>query len=77
MKTEDAIDGEIRFTANCGGLDRFVFIPDPHVTDDAGYDVSRAEAIDYIRANLDRYRAEAEAQHGSDDPVKIVILKRG
>lgn len=76
MKTVDAVDGEIRFTAHWGGLDRYVFIPDPYVSDDAGHSVTREEAIAYVREHLERYRAEARVQHGDDDPVKIVILSR-
>lgn len=77
MNTVDAVDGEIRFTAHWGGLDRYVFIPDPYVSNDAGKPVSRNEAIAYVIKHLERYRAEAQAQHGDDDPVKIVILSRG
>jgi hypothetical protein len=76
MKTVDAVDGEIRFTAHWGGLDRYVFIPGLYVSDDAGHAISRSEAVEYVRAHLERYRAEAREQHGDDDPVKIVILKR-
>lgn len=75
MKTVDAVDGEIRFTAHWGGQDRYVFIPDPYVSDDAGWSVSREEAIEYVRQHIARYTAEALAQHGND-PVKIVILNR-
>jgi hypothetical protein len=76
MKTVDASDNEIRFKANWGGRDRYVFIPDPYVSDDAGFVVSRDEAIAYVREHLARYTAEARAQHGDDDPVKIVVLAR-
>lgn len=76
MNTVDAVDGEIRFTAHWGGIDRYVFIPDPYVSNDAGYAVSRQEAIAYVRDNLERYKNEARAQHGDDDPAKIVILAR-
>ena len=76
MKTVDATDGEIRFTAHWSGQDRYVFIPDPYVSDDAGYAVSREEAIAYVREHLERYRREAHAQQGDDNPEKIVILKR-
>ena len=76
MKTVDAVDGEIRFTAHWGGIDRFVFIPDPYVSNDAGYVVSRDQAIAYVQDNLETYRAEAQAQHGDEDPAKIVILAR-
>lgn len=76
MKTVDAIDNEIRFTTEWGGLTRFVFIPDPYVSDDAGYEVSRDEAIAWVREHLDHYRAEAMAQHSDHDPGKIVILAR-
>ena len=34
MKTVDATEGEVRFTAHWGGQDRYVFIPDPYVSDD-------------------------------------------
>ncbi len=77
MKTVDAVDGEIRFSAHWGGRDRYVFIPDPYVSSDAGHAVSRTEAIAYVQEHLERYTAEARAQHGDDDPVKIVILARG
>ncbi len=76
MNTVDAVDGEIRFTAHWGGIDRYVFIPDPYVSNDAGHAVSRQEAIAYVRDNLERYKNEARAQHGDDDPTKIVILAR-
>lgn len=76
MKTVDAADNEIRFTADWGGQTRYVFIPDPYVTDDVGHTVSRDEAIAFVRLNLDRYRTEALAQHGGDNPEKIVILSR-
>ena len=76
MKTVDATDGEIRFTAHWGGATRYVFIPDPYVSDDAGWTVSRAEAIAYVRENLGRYTAEARAQHGDESPLKVVILAR-
>lgn len=76
MKTVDAVDHEIRFTAHWGGLDRYVFIPDPYVSDDAGYRVTRDEAIAFVQAHLERYRAEARAQHGDDNREKIVILNR-
>ena len=77
MKTVDAVDNEIRFTTQWGGQTRYVFIPDAYVSDDAGRRLTRDEAIDYVRANLDRYRAEALAQHGEESPEKIVILDRG
>ena len=77
MKTVDAVDGEIRFTAHWGGLDRFVFIPDPYVSNDAGKAVTREEAITYVREHLEQYRAEALAQQTDlDDPVKVIILSR-
>lgn len=76
MQTVDAVDGEIRFTGHWGGMDRYVFIPDPYVSTDAGHVVSRDEAIAYVREHLERYRAEARAQHGDDNPEKIVILSR-
>jgi len=76
MKTVDAADNEIRFRAHWGGLDRYVFIPDPYVSNDAGFIVSRDEAISYVREHLARYTAEARAQHGDDNPVKIVVLTR-
>lgn len=76
MKTVDAVDSEIRFTAHWGGVNRYVFIPDPYVSNDAGWTVSRAEAIAYVRQHLERYTAEARAQHGDENPVKIVILSR-
>jgi hypothetical protein len=76
MKTVDAVDGEIRFTAHWGGVDRYVFIPDPYVSNDAGWSVSREEAIAYVREHLERYTAEARAQHGDESRVKIVILTR-
>lgn len=47
MKTVDAVDGEIRFTARWDGVDRYVFIPDPYVSNDVGRAVSREEAIAY------------------------------
>ncbi len=76
MRTVDAVDGEIRFTATWGGVDRYVFIPDPYVSKDAGRSVSRDEAIAYVREHLERYRSEAQAQHGNHNPDKIVILSR-
>lgn len=76
MKTVDAVDGEIRFTAHWGGVDRYVFIPDPYVSHDAGWAVTRDEAIEYVRQNLERYTDEARAQHGDQSGVKIVILNR-
>jgi len=75
MKTVDATNNEICFKTHWGGSDRYVFIPDPYVSNDAGFVVSREEAIAYVRQHLERYAAEARAQHG-DDPVKIVILAR-
>jgi hypothetical protein len=76
LKTVDATDNEIRFKANWGGHDRYVFIPDPYVSNDAGFVVSREEAIAYVREHLAKYTAEARAQHGDENPVKIVILAR-
>lgn len=76
MKTVDATDGEIRFTAHWGESDRYVFIPDPYVSNDSGWPVTRAEAIAYVRENLERYTAEARAQHGDESRVKIVVLNR-
>lgn len=76
MKTVDAIDNEIRFTTEWGGVTRYVFIPDPYVSDDVGHTVCRDEAIAYVQHNLDRYREEARKQHGEDDPQKIVIISR-
>lgn len=76
MRTVDAIDSEIRFTDHWGGVTRYVFIPDPYVSNDAGHAVSRDEAIAFVRDNLEWYKAEARAQHGNDNPEKIVILSR-
>lgn len=76
MRTVDAVDNEIRFTDTWGGLTRYVFIPDPFVSDDAGRTLCRDEAVAYVRANLGRYRGEARAQHGKDNLEKIVILRR-
>ena len=76
MKTVDATEGEIRFTAHWGESERYVFIPDPYVSDDAGWPVTRAEAISYVRENLERYTAEARTQHGDESRVKIVVLDR-
>lgn len=75
MRTVDAVDNEIRFTDSWGGLTRYVFIPDPFVSDDAGHEVTRDEAIAFVREHLERYRAEARAQH-NDSVDKIVILSR-
>lgn len=77
MKTVDAVADEIRFTTEWGGRTRYVFIPDPYVSEDVGHRVTRDEAIAHVRRHLDRYRAEARVQHGDDDPEKIVILNRG
>jgi len=76
MKTVDVVADEIRFTTEWGGQTRYVFIPDPYVSDDAGRRVTLDEAIAYVRANLDRYRLEARAQHGDESGEKIVILDR-
>lgn len=76
LKTVDATDGEIRFRAHWGDCERYVFIPDPYVSNDAGWPVTRAEAISYVRENLKRYTAEARAQHGDESRVKIVVLVR-
>ncbi|RYG30026.1 hypothetical protein EON81_25665 [bacterium] len=76
MKTVDAVADEIRFTTEWGGLIRYVFIPDPFVSEDVGHRVTRDEAISYVRENLERYRSEARAQHGDDSREKIVILAR-
>ena len=76
MKTVDAVDNGTRFTATWGGLTRYVFIPDPFVSNDAGRTLVRDEAISFVREHLDRYRAEARAQHGDASPEKIVILAR-
>lgn len=75
MKTVDAVDNEIRFTDCWDGITRYVFIPDPFVSDDAGYVVTRDEAIAFVRQHLERYKAEARSQHG-DSMDKIVILSR-
>lgn len=77
MKTVDAVADEIRFTTEWGGRTRYVFIPDPYVSNDVGHRVTRDEAITHVRDNLDRYRSEAREQHGDGNPEKIVILDRG
>ena len=76
MKTVDAVDNEIRFTTEWGGQVRYVFIPDPYVSDDVGHHVTRDQAIAHVRDNFDRYRAEARLQHGDESLEKIVILDR-
>jgi len=76
MKTVDAVADEIRFTTEWGGRTRYVFIPNPYVSDDVGHRVTMDEVIVHVRTNLDRYRSEARAQHGDENPEKIVIIDR-
>ena len=77
MKTVDAVDGEVRFTAEWGGGTRYVFIPGHYVSDDAGRSLSRNEAVEYVREHLERYTAEARAQRGDETAERIVVLARG
>lgn len=76
MQTVDAVDGEIRFRTAWGNANRWVFISREIVSADAGRDLSRDDAVQFVRDHFERYVAEAREQHGENNAVQTVALTR-
>jgi hypothetical protein len=74
----EAADGHVVFATDWGGLPRHVFIPYSRIDLDAGQELSRGEAVDFVTRSANRYKQEAmlkNAKSTSIGPGTTILLE--
>ena len=71
----EPVDGHVRFAVRWGGIDRYIFVSEDLLACDAGRELSRYQAVAYVRGHLARFTAIA-MQVAEDGPIERSAIVR-
>ena len=74
----EPVDGHVRFAVRWCAIDRYIFVSEDLLAYDAGRELSKYQAVAYVRRNLTRLTAIAMhlAQDGPAELSAIVRISR-